>query len=242
MTLSEKTPDPLGPGQVRIALKAWSLNARDVMVAMGQSPAPVADVLTPLSDAAGVVSEIGDGVTRVSVGDRAVVTFNPAYQSGAFEPWMAAHAFGEMNQGLLSGERVLDQMALVKLPDSISLTQASRLPCAAVTAWNALFEFGSLTPGQTALATGTGAVALTAMRFAKAAGARFGLTSSNEAKLETARSMGADFGVNYRDRADWDQAVRDWTDGVGADVVLETAGPPSIATSVRAAAQNGRVA
>lgn len=242
LMLRERPSDALLPGRVRVALKAWSLNARDTMVALGQSPVPVAKELTPLSDAAGVVSEIGEGVTRVSVGDRVVVTFNPAHQSGAFEPWMAAHAFGEMNQGLLSSERVVDQMALVKLPDSISLSQAACLPCVAVTVWNALFESGPLMPGQTVLATGTGTVSLIALRFAKAAGARFGITSSDEDKLEKARAMGADFAVNYADRPDWHLAVREQTGGVGADVVLETAGPPSIATSVKAVAQNGRVA
>lgn len=242
MMLKDRQPDPVEPGQVRVALKAWSLNARDVMVAMGHSPVPVAEELTPLSDAAGIVTEIGEGVTRVAIGDRVVVTFNPAHQAGAFEPWMGAYAFGEMNQGLLSRERVLDHMALVKLPDRIELTQAACLPCAAVTVWNALFEAGPLIPGQTVLATGTGPVSLTAMGFAKAAGARFGITSSDDAKLEIAQSMGADFGVNYRARSDWDQAVRAATDEMGADVVLETAGPPSIATSVKATAQNGRVA
>ncbi|MEL6226696.1 MAG: NAD(P)-dependent alcohol dehydrogenase [Pseudomonadota bacterium] len=242
MRLKDKQREDLSPGLVRVELKTWSLNARDVMVAMGHSPMPVAEELVPLSDAAGVVTEIGEDVTRVSVGDRVVVTFNPAHQSGAFEPHMGAYAFGEMSQGLLTKERVLDQMALVKLPDNVSFGQAACLPCAAVTVWNALFESGPLFPGQTVLATGTGTVSLIAMQFAKAAGARFGITSSNDEKLEKAQSLGADFGVNYQERPDWGQAVREATSGVGADVVLETAGPPSIATSVKAAAQNGRVA
>lgn len=241
MTLKDLQPEPVMPGQVRVALKAWSLNARDIMVAAGQSPVPVAQELTPLSDAAGIVTEIGDGVSRVAVGDRVVLAFNPAHQAGAFEPWMGAHAFGEMAQGLLSTERVLDQMALVRLPENITFEQAACLPCAAVTVWNALFETGPLLPGQTVLATGTGPVSLIAMQLAKAAGARVGITSSDEAKLERAGSMGADFGVNYRAHAEWHEAVRAATDGAGADVVLETAGPPSIARSVKAAAQNGRV-
>lgn len=241
MRLKDKQCEALKPGQVRVDLKAWSLNARDVMVAMGHSPMPVAEELVPLSDAAGVVTEIGENVTRVLVGDRVVITFNPAHQSGAFEPHMGAHAFGEMSQGLLTKEQVLDETALVKLPDSVSFEQAACLPCAAVTVWNALFESGSLFPGQTVLATGTGTVSLIAMQFAKAAGARFGITSSSDAKLERAQALGADFGVNYRERPDWDQAVHEATNGAGADIVLETAGPPSIATSVKATAQNGRV-
>lgn len=242
LTLKEIDQEPLGAGQVRVALKAWSLNARDIMVAFGQSPVPVADELIPLSDAAGLVVEVGDGVSRVAAGDRVVVTFNPAHQSGAFEPYMGAHAFGEMNQGLLSQERVLDQMALVKLPNDISFQQAACLPCATVTAWNALFGTGSLLPGQTALATGTGSVSLIALKLAKAAGARVGITSSDNAKLDRAISIGADFGINYQAKPNWDQDVRVHTGGGGADVIVETAGPPSIAASVRAVAQNGRVA
>ena len=238
----ESDQEPLGYGHVRVAMKAWSLNARDVMVAFGQSPVPTVEELVPLSDAAGVVMETGEGVTRVTAGDRVVVTFNPAHQSGDFEPYMGAHAFGEMNQGLLSEERVLDQWALVKLQDSISFQQAACLPCAAVTAWNALFGTDSLLPGQTVLATGTGAVSLISLKLAKAAGARVGVTSSDDSKLDRATSMGADFGINYRAKSDWEQDVRAQTDGKGADVIVETAGPPSIATSVRAAAQNGRVA
>ncbi|WP_434053626.1 MAG: NAD(P)-dependent alcohol dehydrogenase [Roseibium sp.] len=242
LRLVDLPPEPLSSGSVRVALKAWSLNARDFMVAHGQSPVPVAPELIPLSDAAGIVEEVANDVVRVRVGDRVVVTFNPAHQSGSFEPHMAAHAHGEMAQGLLARERVVDQMAVVKLTDNLTLEQAACLPCAAVTVWNALFEAGPLFPGQTVLATGTGTISLTAMQLAKAAGARFGITSSDPAKLEKAMQLGADFGVNYRKRPDWDVAVKEATDGKGADVVLETAGPPSVATAVRAAAQNGRVA
>ncbi|MEM8751225.1 MAG: NAD(P)-dependent alcohol dehydrogenase, partial [Pseudomonadota bacterium] len=236
MKLVERSEEALGQGQVRVALKAWSINSRDIMVAMGHSPVRVADELTPLSDATGVVMETGPGVHRVAVGDRVVAAFNPAHQSGAFEAHMGAYAFGEMNQGLLASEKVLDQMVLVKLPENVSFSQAACLPCAAVTVWNALFEVGSLKPGQTVLATGTGTVSLIAMQFAKASGARFGITSSDDAKLDRATSLGADFVVNYKERLDWDAAVREQTEGSGADVVLETAGPPSVATSVKAAA------
>ncbi len=242
LRLEDSPPESLARGKVRVSLRAWSLNARDLMVANGQSPVPVAENLVPLSDAAGVVEEVAGDVTRVAVGDRVVVTFNPAHQSGAFESYMAAHAHGEMAQGLLANERVVDQLALVKLPDNVSFEQAACLPCAGVTVWNALFESDPLMPGQTVLATGTGTIALTALQLAKAAGASFGITSSDPSKLEKALAMGADFGVNYRARPDWDVAVKEATDGVGADVVLETAGPPSVATAVRAAAQNGRVA
>ncbi|MEM8728713.1 MAG: NAD(P)-dependent alcohol dehydrogenase [Pseudomonadota bacterium] len=242
LALKEISDDDLSPGQARVALKAWSLNARDLMVAHGLSPVKTAPELVPLSDAAGVVTEVAPDVTGVDVGDRVVITFNPAHQSGAFEPYMGAFAHGEAAQGVLAQDRVFDARALVRLPDTVPLEQAACLPCAAVTAWNALFEAGQLKPGQTALATGTGSVSLIAVQLAKAAGARVGVTSSDPAKLERAKALGADFGVNYRERSDWDVAVKEVTAGHGADVVLETAGPPSIATAVRATAQNGTVA
>ena len=239
----KETPDPkLLPGQVRVSLRAWSLNARDLMVAQGMSPVRTAAELVPLSDAAGIIEEVAPDVTGLSVGDRVVATFNPAHQSGAFEPYMGAFAHGEAAQGVLARRRVFDARALVRLPENVSLEQAACLPCAAVTAWNALFEAGQLTPGQTVLATGTGSVSLIAVLLAKAGGARAGLTSSDPAKLERAAALGADFGVNYRDRPDWDAAVKEATGGYGADVIVETAGPPSVATAIRAAAQNGTVA
>lgn len=239
--LTDSMEQPLNYGQVRVSIKANSINARDIMVAMGQSPMPVGEEIVPLSDGAGVVTEVGEGVTRVAPGDRVVVTFNPAHQSGPFEPYMASNALGELRSGLLSKETVLEEMALVKLPDNVSFEQAACLPCVAVTAWNALFESGPLKPGQTVLATGTGMVSLAAMQLAKAAGVRFGITSSDDEKLHSAMELGADFTVNYRNNRQWDQSVRSATNGQGADVVLETVGPPSIATSVKAAASGGRV-
>lgn len=241
LTLKDTPSRPLNHGQVRVSVKAMSLNARDLMIAMGQSPMPTADELIPLSDGSGIVEEIGEGVSRVGVGDHVVIAFNPAHQNGPYEPYMEEKAHGGIQQGLLTKEKVLDQMALVKLPDAISFEQAACLPCAGTVAWNALFEAGPLMPGQTVLATGTGNVSLIAMQLAKAAGAHFGITSSDNAKLIRAQELGADFGVNYRERKDWAHAVLDATGGAGANVILENAGPPSVATSIRATAQGGRV-
>ncbi|MEL6430956.1 MAG: NAD(P)-dependent alcohol dehydrogenase [Bacteroidota bacterium] len=242
LTRREEPQASPGPGEVRVSMRAHSLNARDLMIASGQSPLPAAPELTPLSDGAGVVDAVGKGVTRVAVGDRVVVTFNPAHQTGAYEPYMELSALGGVSQGLLRQEAILDQMAVVPLPDSVTFEQAACLPCTGVVAWNALFETASLKPGQTVLATGTGNVSLVAVALARAAGARVGVTSSDEAKLDRARTVGAHFGVNYATHPEWDAKVRGVTLGRGADVVVETAGPPSVATSVRAAAQGGTVA
>ncbi|MEM6988556.1 MAG: NAD(P)-dependent alcohol dehydrogenase [Pseudomonadota bacterium] len=233
--------EPLRVGHVRVNIMANSINARDVMVAQGQSPLPVGADIVPLSDGAGVVAEVGEGVSTFAVGDRVVLTFNPAHQNGPFEPHMATQALGELRSGLLSRETVIEDTALVKLPDAVSFEQAACLPCAGVTAWNALFEAGPLLPGQTVLATGTGMVSLMALQLAKAAGMRVGVTTSRESKRLRVMGMGADFTVNYRENPEWDAQVRTETAGRGADVVLETVGPPSIARSVKAASQGGRV-
>ena len=230
-----------GAGEVRVALRAMSVNARDLMIAAGQSPLPVAESLIPLSDAAGVVDEVGEGVAGLEPGDRVVLTFNPAHRSGDYAPWMEASAFGGSRQGLLRSDVVVEEAAVVPIPDSISFEQAACLPCAGAVAWNAMFEIGGVVPGSTVVATGTGNVSLIAMGLARAAGARFGVTSSSEEKLQRARELGADFGVDYRTRPDWDAGVREATGGRGADVVLENAGPPSIACAVRAGARDGVV-
>ena len=241
LKLEGRDSDSIGRHDVRIALKAASLNARDLMIADGLSPMPALENLVPLSDGAGEVVEIGDDVSRVSVGDRVVIAFNPAHQTGNYQPWMEPSALGAATQGVLREEVVLNEMAVVPIPETISYEQAACLPCAGVVAWNAMFESGQFVPGMTVLATGTGNVSLAAIRLAKSAGARVGVTSSSNEKIQHAISLGADFGVNYRDRSDWDQHVIEQTGGHGADIILENAGPPSVATSVKAAAQHGRV-
>ncbi|MEO1596453.1 MAG: NAD(P)-dependent alcohol dehydrogenase [Pseudomonadota bacterium] len=241
LRLQEHDSAAPGPLEIRIEIRAVSLNARDLMIAQGLSPMPALEHLIPLSDGAGEVVEIGDDVSRVSVGDRVVIAFNPAHQTGDYQPWMEPSALGAATQGLLRETVTLNEMAVVPLPESISYEQAACLPCAGVVAWNAIFESGPFFPGMTVLATGTGNVSAAAVQLAKSAGARVGITSSSDDKIQESIRLGADFGVNYRSRDDWDQLVLEQTGGRGADVILENAGPPSVATSIKAAAPQGRV-
>lgn len=241
LQLNEGADAHLEPTQVKVTIKANSLNARDIMAAMGHSPMPLPSEIVPVSDGAGVVTEVGERVTQFSLGDRVVIAFNPSHQDGPFHPHMAFGALGEVRSGVLASDVVMEETGLVKLPDNVSFAQAACLPCVAVTAWNALFEIAPLMPGQTVLAVGTGTVSLMALQLAKAAGARVGISSSSNEKLERAKALGADFAVNYRENPNWAQEVRKSTGGSGVDVVLETAGPPSIAESVRACRHGGRV-
>ena len=233
---------PPAPDEVLVAIKANSINARDLMIAIGQSPLPVAEQLIPLSDGAGEVVEVGAAVDSFQPGDRVVCAFNPAHLDGPYRPEMEPSALGGVAQGLLATHASLPASSLVKLPNNISYEQAACLPCAGVVAWNALFETGSFAPGNTVFITGTGAVALIALALAKAAGAEVGISSSDNGKLEQAKALGADFTINYNDEPNWHEAVKRETGGRGADIVLELVGPPSIASSVKAAAQKGRVA
>ncbi len=241
LALKDLPTADLEPGQVRVSIQANSLNSRDIMAAMGQSPLPLPDEIIPASDGAGVITEVGEGVTRFSEGDRVVICFNPSHQDGPFHPSMAIGALGEVRPGVLASDVVIEEAALVGLPDTVSFAQAACLPCVGVTAWSALFEMAPLMPGQTVLAVGTGTVSLTSLRLAKAAGARVGVTSSSDEKLGRAEALGADFTINYREHPDWADKVRDMTDGAGVDVALETAGPPSIAQTIRACRYGGRV-
>lgn len=227
------------PGMVRVRMAAASLNARDVMIAGGLYPMPLGDEVIPLSDGAGTVDAVGDGAARFAPGDRVVVAWNPLHISGSHQPWMAPGSLGAAVPGALAETVTVPEAALVAIPDTMSFPQAACLPCAGSTAWNALYESGpGLRPGQTAIATGTGALSLIGLLLAKAGGARTAITSSSLDRIAQAEALGIDAGASYRDD-DWPEQL---AGAVGqAAVVLENAGPPSIAASVRAAAPGGRV-
>lgn len=228
-----------GPGEVRVRIAAASLNARDVMIAVGHYPMPTGETVVPLSDGAGTVDATGEGVERFAPGARVVIAWNPDHISGPHRPWMAPRSLGAAVPGVLAETVIVREEALVALPEGMSFSQAACLPCAGTTAWNALFESGPpLVPGSAMVATGTGALSLIGGLIAKAAGARAVITSSDTDRIERAKAIGLDGGALYTDE-DWPERTRELTGG--ADVVLENAGPPSIAASVRAAGPGGRV-
>jgi NADPH:quinone reductase-like Zn-dependent oxidoreductase len=227
-------PDPApGPTQVLVRMQAASLNFRDLAIVRGKYiGGPVTRNTIPLSDGAGVVEAVGEGVTRFAVGDRVVATF---FQGGPMA------ALGSPLDGMLAEYGVFAPGGLLKIPDGISFAAAATLPCAGVTAFNALFAGKPLLPGQTVLTLGTGGVSIMALQLAKAAGARVIVTSSSDAKLGKARTLGADLTVNYRERADWDQAVLELTDGAGADHVVELGGVGTLPRSYQAVAREGEI-
>ena len=236
-------PDPEpGPGQVLVRMRAASLNYRDQAVITGNYFGGVVSRDTiPLSDGAGEVVAIGSGVTRVSAGDRVAGTFFLGYVDGPPAGPYAARGAPPAD-GMLAEYALLDEQDAVRIPPSLSFEEAATLPCAAVTTWHALLETCGVQPGDTVLALGTGGVATFALLFARTAGARVILTSSSDEKLERARALGAWGGINYRRHPDWEQKVRELTDGAGATYVVETGGPGTLAKSMQAVAYGGKVA
>ncbi len=244
LKLVERPSPTPAAGQVRLTMKAWSTNYRDGAVAGGlYLGGPVAKDTIPLSDGAGVVAAVGAGVTRWKVGDRVAPTFFQNWIGGPFTAGVMGTDLGGPIDGVLAEEIVIDEQGLVRIPDALSFQEAASLPCAAVTAWHALFASGHVfLPGQTVLVLGTGGVSIFALQFAKAAGARVIATSSSDAKLEHARRLGADQTVNYRSTPAWDEAVLKLTDGRGVDMVIEVGGPGTLARSMNAVAAGGTVA
>jgi NADPH:quinone reductase-like Zn-dependent oxidoreductase len=144
--------------------------------------------------------------------------------------------------GMLATEIVLPQTGLVRLPDHLSFEEAATLPCAAVTAWNALFSAAETRPGDTVLIQGTGGVSIFALQFAKLAGARVLGTSSSDEKLSHAHSLGLDAGLNYRQHPDWEKWALEQTGGEGVDLVVEVGGSGTFPRSLRAVRPRGVVA
>lgn len=232
----------LGAGEVRIKVRAVSLNFRDLAVAAGNYIADVDDPIIPCSDGAGEVVEVGAGVRRFRPGDRVAATFFPCWIDGRSTPDKIRHALGGDIDGMLAHEVCMDESALVAIPEGVDFIDAATLPCAGVTAWNAMFVSHGVRPGDTVLLLGTGGVSILGLQLARAAGLRIIITSSSEEKLRRAKELGAHHTINYRSTPEWHEEVLRATGGAGADLVLEVGGKGTVNRSVAAAAMNGTVA
>jgi NADPH:quinone reductase-like Zn-dependent oxidoreductase len=231
-------PDPEpGPGEVAVRVRATSLNYRDLLITRRTQQA-----LIPLSDGAGDVVATGPGVTRIAVGDQVAGCFFPYWSDGPARPeYINAALGGGDTDGMLAERVVLRADAVVKLPAYMTYEEAATLPCAALTAWNAMFVQAQLRPGQSVLLLGTGGVSIAGLQLGQIAGVRTIITSSSDEKLDRARSLGADATVNYRKREDWDQAVLELTDGRGVDLVLEVGGAATFPRSMAATRIGGDI-
>jgi len=231
-----------GEHEVLVKVHATSLNRRDVFVLHGQYPIGQRDSLVPLSDGAGEVVAIGPGVQRFRVGDRVAATFFQAWLSGRPSPQVLGSALGGQLDGMLSQYVTLNEQGLVKIPSGLSYEEAATLPCAGVTAWNGLFTRGRLQSGDTVLLEGTGGVSVLGLQLAVAAGARPVITSSQDSKLERAKQLGAVGTVNYKKHPDWEKQVRELTDGLGAQEILEVGGKDTLPRALASLAPGGHIA
>lgn len=235
-------PRPVcGPGQVLVAMRAAAPNYRDLMMVEGQynprQPLP----LIPFSDGAGEVVQLGEGVNRVRVGARVVPCFAQGWVAGAPSRENFRRTLGGPVDGALAEWMLVDQQDVVEFPDYLSFEEAATLPCAALTAWNALAEQGSVRAGDVVVCQGTGGVSIFGLQFAKILGAEVIITSSSDEKLEKARALGAAHGVNYRAQPEWGKAVREITQGRGADHILEVGGAGTMQQSLRAVRHGGEI-
>jgi NADPH:quinone reductase-like Zn-dependent oxidoreductase len=237
LALVEREPAPLRPGDVRVRVRAVSLNYRDLVTARGakKRKAPI----VPASDGAGEVIAVGQGVTRLRRGDRVVAAFFPTWVDGPLSDAHHAAALGGGQDGMLAEEVTLPEQAWLPLPDRLSFEAAATLPCAGVTAYHALFEAAALRAGDTLLVQGTGGVSIFALQLGRAAGARVIVTSSSAGKRERALAMGAAHVIDYTADARWGETARKLTGGRGVDVVVDVGGPGTFDQSTAALRYGG---
>ncbi len=227
--------------EVVVRLRAASLNYRDLMVALGHYNPKMELPRILGSDAAGEVIAVGDNVIRLKVGDRVASLFFQDWFDGEITRETGKSALGGPIDGVFATARVLPETGLIRIPDALSFEQAATLPCAALTAWNALTNKGKIRPGQTVLILGTGGVSLFGLQIAKAAGATVILTSSSDEKLERGRALGADHTINYKANPDWDAEVLNITGKLGVDHVVEVGGSGTLERSLNAVRVGGHV-
>src|SRR5208283_1589207 len=233
-------PEP-GDHEVVVQIRAASLNYRDLVVIRGQYDRNPREGRVPLSDGAGEVVSVGSAVTRVKVGDRVAGCFFQGWSSGRFGAAMHRTALGGPIDGVLAEQVKFLEEGVVHLPKGYSFEEGATLPCAAATAWQSLIVRGQLVPGESVLLLGTGGVSIFALQIAKAAGAKVIITSSSDEKLERARKLGADAGINYRTTPDWGKAAATLAGDEGVDHVIEVGGAGTFLQSVRACRSGGKI-
>jgi len=230
-----------GPTEVHVRLRAAALNYRDLMVVLGQYNPKMQLPRILGSDAAGEVVAVGSVVTRFKPGDRVCTLFFQDWLDGEIQPLTGKSALGGTIDGVFATERILPESGLIHAPAHLSFEEAATLPCAALTAWNALIEQGRLRAGQTVLVQGTGGVSLFALQFAKMSGATTILTSSSDEKLDRGRRLGATHILNYKSSPDWDKSAKELTHSMGVDHVVEVGGQGTITRSLNAVRPSGHV-
>lgn len=242
LRFEKSAPDRLHAGEVRVGMRAASLNYRDLLILKGQYNPRLPLPQVPVSDGAGVVLEVSDEGAAFAPGDRVITHPVVGWEDGRFRREYSRATLGGPGPGMGQEQVVVPAAALAHAPSGWSHEDAATLPIAALTAWSALVTEGPVRAGQTVLTLGTGGVSIFALQIAKALGARVIITSSSHEKLERAKELGADVGIHRTEVAAWDRAVREATGGEGADLVVENGGAGTLGQSLRATAAGGTVA
>ena len=242
LTLAERDEPKPQANEAKVKFHATSLNYRDLMMVKGAYNPKLKRPLVPFSDGAGEVTEIGEAVTKFKVGDRVMPIFMQGWIDGAIDANKARTALGGDTDGVLREFGAFDESGLVCIPEHFSYEEAATLPCAAVTAYHALFESCSIRPDSTVLLQGTGGVSIFALQMASVLGCRTIITSSSDEKLERAKQLGADDLINYKTTEDWDKKVLELTEKRGVDTIVEVGGAGTMQRSVNAAKVGGHVA
>ncbi|CCD84645.1 putative Alcohol dehydrogenase [Bradyrhizobium sp. ORS 285] len=238
--VDKPVPQP-ARGEVLVRINAASINYRDLLTVRGGYGSKQKFPLVPLSDGAGVVAAVGDGVASFAPGDRVIGSFFEGWTGGEPSEAKMRAALGGAVDGTLTEYRVFPAQALVRTPTYLSDIEAAALPCAGVTAWSAVVKLGGIRPGQTVLTQGTGGVSIFALQIAKMAGARVIATSSSEAKIARLKELGADVTLNYKTTPDWGKQAREITRH-GVDLVVEVGGVGTLNESIRATRIGGTIA
>lgn len=242
LAIAERDEPTPNANEALVKIRAASLNYRDLMMVKGVYNPKLKTPLVPLSDGAGEVVAVGEKVTKWKIGDRVCPIFMQGWTDGAIDGQKARTALGGDLDGVLREFAAFDENGLVRIPDHLSYEEAATLPCAAVTAHNALMVSGNIKPDHTILLQGTGGVSIFALQFAAAFGARTIITSSSDEKLKRAKELGASDLINYKERTDWDKAVLELTEKRGVDSVVEVGGAATMQKSLNAVKIGGHVA
>jgi len=239
IVIAERPDSVAGPGEILVRVRASSLNFHDFAVVAGMIKTP--DGRIPMSDGAGDVAAVGEGVTAFKVGDQVLSTFFPNWPAGKPALARLLGVPGDGADGFAAEYVAMPASAFTRLPKGWSFAQAATLPCAALTAWRALVVEAGIKPGDVVLTQGTGGVSIFALQLAKAAGATVIATSSSDEKLERLRALGADHLINYKSEPKWGKAAADLTGGQGVDAVVEIGGPGTLNQSIQACRIGGHI-
>jgi NADPH:quinone reductase-like Zn-dependent oxidoreductase len=241
LSIGEKpTPIPASR-EVVVRMRAVSLNFRDLLVVEGRYDPKMRLPLTPVSDGVGEIIAIGPQVKRFKTGERVMPIHVPGWVAGTSAESAEGGARGGPGEGVLAEETLFDERDLVAVPEHLDDVEAACLPCAAVTAWNALYGLANTKPGDKVLVLGTGGVALFALQFAVAGGAEVAITSKDPVKLQAARALGAEHLINYAADARWGETAKRTFGDPGADRVIELGGAATLSQSLRAVRRGGDV-